>query len=413
MTHLNKPKLWTRDFLAISLASFFFFIPFYTLMITLPIYTMEDLGGSEAQVGLIVTTFIISAVIIRPFSGKLLDRFGKKEMLLFSLVIFLIATVLYLGAHSFTLLLILRFFHGFGFGIATLAAGTIVADIVPDHRRGEGMGYYALFMNLAMVIGPFIGLMIIQYSNFKMLFIVTSLSSLLSLIAGMIPKIPEEFTKTDTPFPKQTRLKLSDLFEKSVVPITIIVGVLAFSYASVLSFISVYAKEIDLVETASFFFVAYAVFLILTRPISGRLFDAYGENIVLYPTIILYGIGVFILSQTTHSFSFLLAGALIGIGYGTLGPAIQAVAVRNVPPHRRGVATATFFTFFDGGLGLGSFILGFVAAYIGLSKLYLYTGFFIFACVGLYYLLHGRFQVKQGEKSEIHKNYNEQVRKTG
>lgn len=418
MTYLSKPKLWTRDFLAISFASFFFFIPFYTLMIALPIYTMENLGGSEAQVGFIVTAFIISAVIIRPFSGRLLDRFGKKQMLLFALIIFLIASVLYLGTSNFTLLLIIRFFHGFGFGIATLAAGTIVANIVPDHRRGEGMGYYALFMNLAMVIGPFLGLMIIQYSNFKTLFIVMSLSSLASLMAAVIPKIPENFLQSEHSSPQRERLKLSDLLEKSVMPIAIIVGLLAFSYASVLSFISVYAKEINLVETASFFFVAYAVFLILTRPISGRLFDKYGENYVLYPTIILFGIGVFILSQTTSSFSFLLAGALIGIGYGTLGPAIQAVCVQSVAPHRRGVATATYFTFFDGGLGLGSVVLGFVAASIGLSNLYLYTSLFIIGCAGLYYLLHGRFQGKKDtvyhpSKLKEQTVYQEQTSKAG
>lgn len=163
-------------------------------MITLPIYTINDLGGNKAEVGLIVTLFLIAAVVIRPFTGKLLDVYGKREMLYFSLILYLVATILYLVTYNFTLLLILRAVHGIGFGIATIALGTIVADILPQERRGEGMGYYALFMNLAMVVGPFLGLTIIQFTTFKILFIITSFFSLFALIAAMVPKLPKKST---------------------------------------------------------------------------------------------------------------------------------------------------------------------------------------------------------------------------
>src|SRR5699024_8092122 len=108
-------------------------------MITLPIYVMEDLGGNETQVGLMVTILLISAVLIRPFTGQLLDVFGKGHMLYFSLGIFLLATVLYLMANSFGWLLALRFLDGIRFGVAATATGTNVGDIIPEHRRGGGM----------------------------------------------------------------------------------------------------------------------------------------------------------------------------------------------------------------------------------------------------------------------------------
>lgn len=391
---MNKEKLWTKDFLGVSLASLFLFIPFYTLMITLPIYTLEDLGGNETEVGLIVTVFLISAVLIRPFTGKLLDYFGKKEMLYFSLIIFFIASALYIFATSFTFLLALRFFHGIGFGIATIATGTIIADILPESRRGEGMGYFALFMNLAMVIGPFLGLMLLQTISFHSLFIIVGAISFLSLIFGLIPDLPWK-KELENPPVMSPGFKLQNLLELQVIPVVFVAGVLAFFYSSVLSFISIYAQQINLVKTASLFFLVYAVFLILTRPFSGRSFDRYGENSVIYPSIILYGIGMIVLSQTTNSFSFLLAGALIGIGYGTVGPSIQTIAINQVQPEKRGTATATFFTFFDGGIGLGSFTLGIVATYIGLSELYLYSGLMVLFTLVLYYLLHGRKQNKK------------------
>ena len=389
MVVLEKEKLWTKDFIGISLASLFLFIPFYTLMITLPIYTLEDLGGNETQVGLIVTVFLISAVLIRPFTGILLDRFGKKEMLYFSLFIFFIASALYIFTTSFKVLLLLRFFHGFGFGIATIATGTIVADIVPEQRRGEGMGYFALFMNLAMVIGPFLGLIFLQYVEFNKLFVMIALLSLISLLLSFIPKLAWKKSYSESEV-ANFEFKIDNLFERKVIPIVFIAGILAFFYSSVLSFISIYAQQIDLVKTASVFFLVYAFFLILTRPISGRAFDRLGESYVIYPSILLFGLGMIILSQTTHSFSFLLAGALIGIGYGTVGPSIQTVAINNVEPQRRATATATFFTFFDGGMGLGSFTLGIVASHIGLSKLYLISGVCVLGVLVLYYYLHGK-----------------------
>lgn len=398
MTYLSRPKLWTRDFLGISLSSFFLFLPFYILMITLPIYTINDLGGNKAEVGLIVTLFLIAAVVIRPFTGKLLDVYGKREMLYFSLILYLVATILYLVTYNFTLLLILRAVHGIGFGIATIALGTIVADILPQERRGEGMGYYALFMNLAMVVGPFLGLTIIQFTTFNILFIITSFFSLFALIAAMVPKLPKKAPQSYQIPATKKGFKLDDLIERKVLGVTIMAGIFSFSYASVLSFLSIYAIEINMEKTASLFFVAYAALLILSRPFSGRAFDQYGENFILYPSIVIYGIGVLLLSQTTNPVTFLLAGGLIGVGYGTIGPAIQTIAINNVEPRRRGVATATFFTFFDSGIGVGSFVLGIVAGYTGLSKLYLYTSIFIFISIGLYYLLHGKKQKEDKQK---------------
>lgn len=414
---MSNQKLWTKDFLGISFASFFIFIPFYILMITLPIYVMEDLGGNETQVGLIVTIFLISAVLIRPFTGKLLEVFGKREMLYFSLGIFFVATVLYLMANSFGWLLALRFFHGIGFGIATIATGTIVAYIIPEHRRGAGMGYFALFMNLAMVIGPFLGLTIIQYTSFNMLFIITSFFSLFAVISGFIPSLPKKQDEPQRDASTSSRdkkwLEFDDLFERRALPVAFMAGILSFTYASVLSFISIYAKEVNMVQTASFFFVFYAVFLILSRPLSGRSFDRFGENSVIYPSIILYGIGLIILSQTAHPATFLLAGALIGIGYGTVGPAIQTISINIVPAHRRGTATATFFTFFDSGLGIGSFILGIVAAHMGLGQLYLYLGLFVIASIGIYYVLHGRRQTEKKKERQFQVNVQKRVEEEG
>ncbi|OMF56541.1 MFS transporter [Paenibacillus sp. FSL R5-0490] len=391
---MKKQPLWTKDFLSISVTSFFLFMGFYVLLTTLPLYILDDLKGDETQVGLIISVFLIAAVISRPFTGKWIDEVGRRKILLASLIVFAVSSLLYFWADTMPALLALRFLHGVGFGMATTATGAIVAEIVPDERRGEGLGYYAMFMNLAMVIGPFAGLTIVQYASFTWIFALCTVLSFIAIVLGAFVKIPQ----TAESSVKHPSFTLSSLFEKNAVPVAISAGILAFAYSGILSFISVYAKELDLLEAASFFFVVYAAFIIMSRPFTGRWFDTYGENKVIYPAIILFAAGLFLLSQANSTFVFLLSGAIIGLGYGTIVPSLQTVAIKQADPAKRGLATSTFFTLFDTGIGLGSYVLGILAVKTGFASLYfMLAGVALFGLL-VYYLLHG----KKTEPKTIH-----------
>ncbi|RDI42245.1 MFS transporter [Falsibacillus pallidus] len=385
---MNTQKLWTKEFLGISFSSFFLFLTFYILLVTLPIYTLDELHGNEQEIGLIVAIFLVSAVLCRPFSGRWIESLGRKKILLISMILFFVATPFYFLAKSFVVLLALRFFHGIGFGMATTVTGTIAADIVPNERRGEGMGYFATFMNLAMVIGPFLGLTVIHYSSFHVLFLLCAIFAALALGCALLVKLPAGAKKHSSV--QRPKLSIHDFFEKRALPISLSAGSLSFAYSSILSFISVYAKGLGLVEAASFFFVVYAAAIILSRPFTGKWFDRYGENFIIYPSILFFAIGMFVLSIVHSAPLLLVAGALIGLGYGTLVPGLQTVALNSAPPHRRGIATATFFTVFDSGIGSGSFLLGLLAAAAGYSKLYLYLSIYILIMGVGYHLLHGR-----------------------
>ncbi|RLQ94483.1 MFS transporter [Falsibacillus albus] len=393
---MKKEQLWTKDFVSISLSSFFLFLTFYTLLVTLPIYVLDDLHGDEKEIGLIISIFLVSSIICRPFSGIWIERFGRKPVLLISLTLFFVAAPLYFSAGNVGALLLLRFFHGAGFGMATTATGTIAADLVPNSRRGEGMGYFATFMNMAMVIGPFLGLTVIHYASFQLLFLLCSIFAFLALVSGLIVKFPKAaLTKAAPP-----KFRIGDLLEKKALPISISAGSLAFAYSSILSFISVYAKQLGLMEAASFFFVVYAAAIIISRPFTGKWFDRFGENVILYPSILLFGIGIFLLSIVHSAFMLLLAGGVIGLGYGTLVPGMQTIALNSVDSRRRGIATATFFTIFDTGIGVGSFLLGIIVSSLGYGKLYFYVSIYILLVVGLYHILHGRKQKKNVASNE-------------
>ncbi len=388
---MGKQKLWTKDFINLSVSNFFVFLTFYYLLVSLPVYTLNDLGGNELEAGLMVTVFLFSAIIVRPFAGQWLNTIGRKKVLTLSLLIFMISSLFYFFTPSISSVLLLRLFHGIGFGMATTAAGGIVADIIPDSRKGEGMGYFIMSNNLAMVIGPFLGLTLLNKSGMNSVFMVGAICSMLALVTGYFVNVPkraqEELSKEKT---VKTKLSFGDLFEVPAIKISIVGGLLGIVYSSLLSFVSVYAQEIGLFEVSSFFFVVYAIVLLVSRPFTGRWFDQYGANKIVYPSIVVFAIGMLCLGVSSTSLMFLIAAALIGLGWGTLFPSFQTIAIQAAAPTRRGTATATFLSIFDTGIGLGSSIVGLISAQIGLGTFYFFSAFYVLFGIILYYFLHDR-----------------------
>ncbi|MBT2667810.1 MFS transporter [Bacillus sp. ISL-4] len=383
----QKPKLWTKDFLIVSSANFFLFLTFYVLMVTLTIYTMDNFHASQAQAGLASSIFVLGAVLVRPIAGKKIDKIGRRRMLLGSLVLFLVASIGYFLVNSLSLLLIDRLIHGFAFGLATTATGTIAADIIPNERRGEGTGYFAMSTNLAMAFGPFIGLLITQHFSYSIIFYAASLFAAFSLVASLFMNVPEGDKGGASP---QKGFKISDYFEKRALPISIFIGFAGFTYSSILSYLTSFAKEMDLMDAASFFFVVFAVFLLASRPFTGRMFDVKGENAVIYPSLLLFAVGMVILSQSHHGITLLIAGAFIGVGYGTFQSSCQAISIKEAPSNRMGLATSTFFTMYDFGIGVGPFLLGFLIPFTGFKGLFIGMSIFAFVLIGIYFLAHGK-----------------------
>lgn len=383
----QKPKLWTKDFIIVSSANFFLFLTFYVLMVTLTIYTMDNFHSSQAQAGLASSIFVLGAVLVRPIAGKKIDQIGRRKMLLGSLVLFLVASVFYLQVDSLSLLFIDRLVHGISFGLATTATGTIAADIIPNERRGEGTGYYAMSTNLAMAFGPFLGLFITQHFSYSFIFYAASLFAAFSLVASLFLFVPEA-SKEQILSPKGFNIR--DYFEKRALPISILVGVAGFVYSSILSYLTSFAMEINLLDAASFFFVVFAIFLLISRPFTGRMFDVKGENAVIYPSLLLFAVGMVILSQSQHALTLLIAGAFIGVGYGTFQSSAQAISIKEAPANRMGLATSTFFTMYDLGIGLGPFMLGFLVPYTGFKGLFICTAILSFLLIAIYYMVHGK-----------------------
>jgi MFS family permease len=376
----QKERIFTPRFLSLFFTNMAIFLVFYGLVTTLPLYAMDTLHRSDDESGLLVTAFLVSAIIARPFSGKLLDLYGKKRLLMISLLFYLICTVAYVFFKDFTLLLALRFFQGIWFSIATTAAGSLAADIVPEKRKGTGLGYFAMSTNLAIVVGPFISLLVIQYASFNALFIVLAVFVTLGALFAMTFKATAPTVKKTASF----RLTLNDLFEKKAVPLAIIAAFIAIAYSSVLSFLSLYASEQHLLGAASYFYAVLAVAMIGVRPLTGRIYDTYGAKFVIIPSFVLFAIGLWMIANASGAALFLCSAIFIGAGYGTLTTSFQSLCVQATSPTRTSYATATYFTFFDLGIALGSYVLGIIAVSMSYHEVYVLSAILMIVVLLVY-----------------------------
>ncbi|TCB56628.1 MFS transporter [Acinetobacter terrae] len=388
----NAP-LWSRNFILVSSINFQLVLTFYLLVVVIVGYAVAELGATTAQAGLVSGLFIVGTLIGRLFVGKFLERFGRKTTLIVGLTGFLIFSGFYFMRFDVGMLLLVRFMHGFMMGMASTVLGTIIAQILPPTRRGAGIGYYSMSSTLGTAIGPFLAIWMMLHIGYNAIFIVSSIIAVSCLIVALliqVPNLPQQNNPLDLSVPVEKPSWISQFIEHKALPISFIMLLASICYSGVLSFINFYAKEIDLVETASFFFLMYAIAILISRPFTGPLMDRKGENIIMYPAFIIMAIALVLLSQVQSSFMLLLCAGLLGFGYGNIQSVCQTVAVKSASIERMGFATSTFFIFLDAGLGFGPYFIGQALNYIDYSQLYFYSAMCVLVCIVIYYLLHGR-----------------------
>jgi MFS family permease len=388
--NINKEKLWTKDFTIMSIANFITFIVFLLLLVIIAPYAIDKFHASTSVAGLVAGIFIIGALIGRLGTGRIIEDIGSRKVLFVGSILFIIATALYFAAVNLPLLIITRLLHGIAFGIVSTASGTIVVQIIPHSKRGEGIGYFSMSAMLALAVGPLIGIFLIQHTNFTIIFIFNLVSAVISFAISLAVSEPTYKSPGQDHAKAVKSFQISNYLELKAVPISIIALVTCLSYSAIIPFMSLYAKQLHLEETASLYFLVYAVTVLASRPFSGRLLDVKGENFIMYPCFSIFAAGMLLLSQANHAITLLSAGVLIGLGFGNFLSCAQAISIKMVPLNRLGLATSTFFIFTDLGLGAGPFVLGSLIPCTGYRGLYLMMAILILATIILYYFLHGR-----------------------
>lgn len=356
---MKTKNLWNSNFLFACGANFSMFFAFYMLLPIMSMYLGQELGANNSQIGMILSSYVIMALLIRPFAGFFVDTLPRKTLLIACLAFYVLCFGGYIIAGSMLIFLLFRAFHGTTFGISTVSLNTLAIDIMPSERRGEGIGYFGVMSNLAMAIGPMMALMIFDAThNFHHLFFFAMGMALLGLILST-------FIKPD-PRPKVTTgvepISLDRFILVKALRTAAAMVLVSFSYGMMTTYIAMYGNTVIGVRSGSgMFFMYFAAGLIVSRLISGRLINKGHFKLVSISGIILliisYCVFVSILTPTIYYAS----GVLMGIGYGMLSPAFQTMIINLAPHNKRGTANATYFASWDLGIGLGVLMGGVIA----------------------------------------------------
>jgi MFS transporter len=385
--NIKKEKLFNTGFITITTINFIVFLIYYCFVVITAKFATSELGANPAQAGFAAGIYIIGTLIARLYIGKKLELIGRKQMLRFGAIIYLMTTVAYLISTNIIILDTVRFLNGFAYGTISTAANAIVTAYIPKSRNGEGINYYGLSTSLAAAIGPFIGILLLPIVGFKSVIILAIVLSVLVTVACYLFPV-QNIELTDDHKKLLNSWSLNTFIEYKVLFISIVAFLIGLSYSSVLGFLSIYADNLGLSTAGAFFFVVYALIITLTRPFAGQIFDAKGENAVMYPSFIFLAIGLLTLSYTTTSFMLLLSGALIGLGYGTFMSNGQAVCLKLVEPSKVSIALSTYFIGLDLGLGFGPYALGTVHSFLSYSGIYVLCAVLTVAVAILYSIFY-------------------------
>ena len=385
--NIKKEKLFNTGFITITTINFIVFLIYYCFVVITAKFATSELGANPAQAGFAAGIYIIGTLIARLYIGKKLELIGRKQMLRFGAIIYLITTIAYLISTNIIILDTVRFLNGFAYGTISTAANAIVTAYIPKSRNGEGINYYGLSTSLAAAIGPFIGILLLPIVGFKSVIILAIVLSVLVTVACYLFPV-QNIELTDDHKKLLNSWSLNTFIEYKVLFISIVAFLIGLSYSSVLGFLSIYADSLGLSTAGAFFFVVYALIITLTRPFAGQIFDAKGENAVMYPSFIFLAIGLLTLSYTTTSFMLLLSGALIGLGYGTFMSNGQAVCLKLVESSKVSIALSTYFIGLDLGLGFGPYALGTVHSFLSYSGIYVLCAVLTVAVAILYTIFY-------------------------
>lgn len=374
-----EPKLWTRDFFIICLSNFLIGFSFYLVGTSMPFYIVEQFKTDTTTTGLILASYITAALAVRPFSGYLVDRFPRKNVLLISLAFFILIFYGYMQAKILILFLLFRISHGFTWGITTTASSTLAIDVIPSKKRGEGVGFFGLTSTLAMSIGPMLGLFIYEHYPFEYNFYAAITIGLIALLLILTVKPPVR------PAVATQAITLDRFILVKAIPIGINLLGIALCYGALFAFAAMYGKQLQ-VENTGMFFMMMAIGMTASRFFAGKIIDrGYIHQLVL-GALGLLALSFIAFGMATSPVLFFATSFFIGIGYGVLSPAFQTLFVNMATPDKRGTANSTYFSFYDLGIGLGMVASGKIASLFDMGTIFICGGALCFAAIG-YYLL--------------------------
>ncbi len=380
--------IWNKVFLSVFFANIAYGISQFSSNSMLSVYA-DSLGAPASQIGILMSMFALTALIFRFVAGPAMDAFNRKYLLIFSMAIMATAYIGFSFSRNISSLLVFRLFQGIGnaFGYACCLA--IVADALPKDQFNTGIGYFSVAQAISQAIGPSVGLQLVSRFGYSNTYLINAGMMGFAIFSAFVIKLPPRK-------PKAFNLNLSNIIAKEALVPSAVTFFVAMGFTTINALLIVSAKKQGVTDGIGLFFTVYALTMLATRPIIGKLTDRFGFVKVGIPAIFMTALSFIIISQSHVLWMFLLAAFVSSFGYGAAQPTLQSLAMKSVPADRRGSASSTNYIGMDSATLIGPTVAGFVAQKFGYTPMWIIMT--IPFAIGILFVFSFRSNIKDIEK---------------
>ena len=367
---MNSDRLWNGNYIRVMTANFMLYFAFYVLTPLLPIYLSETFGATKDVIGILLSGYTISSLLMRMFSGYIVDSFPRKTVLMVSFAGFWIFFGGYIAASTLLMFAIVRTLHGLPFGALTVANSTVAIDVLPSSRRNEGMGLFGLSNNLAMAIAPSVGIYLYRYlHDFTTLFWIAFAVALIGLLCDQTVSLPKRDIE-----PNKSKLSLDRFFLTRAWLLAVNIAFFGFCFGVLSNYLAIYSKEVlEITGGTGTYFALLSIGLFVSRLQGasalrkGRLTHNAAEGICLST------VGYILFVAVPGPIGYYASAILIGLGNGHMYPAFLNMFIATAHHNERGTANSSILTSWDLGFGAGILLGGVVAEHISYTATFWMT----------------------------------------
>jgi MFS family permease len=348
-------------FAGIFAVTFFCLLAVGAVLPVLPRYVHGPLDGGNVAVGVVIGSFAVTGLLLRPFAGRIADRRGRKPTVLVGALLVAASGFLYLLPLGIPGLIFARLVLGAGEGTVFTAGSAWIVDLAPEGRRGRVIGLYGLAVWAALSIGPLLGELVLHASSYTLVWLCAAVAPLIGALVAV--RLPD-------PFRPLAQAERHPLIASEALRPGAALALASIGYATLAAFVILHLDARGVGHGAAVF-GAFATMVVLTRLVGGDLPDRIGPARVAIAAALVEAVGLATIGLA-QSLVVALAGALtMGIAFSLLYPSLSLIVVGRVPETRRGAALGTFTAFFDAGIGIGAPLAGLTAALAGYEAAFL------------------------------------------
>ena len=358
----SREKLWNSNYTKVWIANFMIFFSFMLLAPMLPLYMSDTFDANKDIIGIVLSGYTLTALLIRPFSGFFVDSFPRKKVLLICYFLFFAFFAGYLVAGTLVIFAVVRTLHGAPFGATTVANSTVAIDVLHPSRRAEGIGYYGLSNNIASAIGPTVAIWIHEMTgSYDLIFILSLLFSGIGFAINSTLKMRPREIIQDKPKLSFDRFFLLKGWSEGLAMVCY-----AFSYGVIATYIAIYGKEeLGITGGSGVYFILLSVGLIMSRLIGSRTLRE-GKIVRNASLGVCVSVCGYLLFAALHNpVGFYASALIIGLGNGHMWPAFQTMFINLAPHTQRGTANSSILISWDIGIGLGILVGGVFVEHLG------------------------------------------------